>query len=136
MSKEKATIRLFNPPALAAPVGYSHVAEIRGGRMLYISGQVALDAAGNLVGEGDFVAQTEQVFANLNAALEAAGTDFGSVFKLNVYVLDMVNLLIVREIRNRYVNEDVPPASTAVEVKRLFREEFLIEVEAVAVVGD
>ena len=117
-------------------LGYSHVVEIRGGRTLYISGQIALDGDGNLVGAGDFGAQVLQVFENLKARLEEGGATFKDVVKLNYYLTDASDLQKLRDIRNRYLNVEQPPASTLVVVKQLFREEFLVEVEAVAVVSN
>jgi enamine deaminase RidA (YjgF/YER057c/UK114 family) len=114
------------------------VAEVTGGKLVYIAGQVGLDAAGNLVGEDDFAAQARKVFANLKAALAAAGATFHDVIKLNYYCTDSVDLSVhlpvVREIRDTYVDTSAPPASTFVVVRRLVRPEWLIEVEAVAVV--
>ena len=136
MAKETSNLRLFNPAALSKPVGYSHVAEVRGGRLVFISGQVPLDSEGNLVGPGDFGAQAEQVFKNLESALEAAGADFRAVLKFGFFVRDISQLAVVREIRDRYLNTDAPPASTAVEVSSLYREDILIEVDAVAVVAE
>ena len=66
-------LRLYNPPDLAPPTGYSHVAEVRGGKLVFVAGQVALDQKGALVGPGDYRAQAEQVFRNLERALAAAG---------------------------------------------------------------
>jgi len=131
--------RIFNPETLAKPTaGYSQVAEVNGGHLVYIAGQVALDRSGNLVGKDDFRAQVQQVFENLKAAVEAAGGDFNSVIKLNFYCADRVDpayLPVAREIRDKYVNIANPPASTFVVVRRLVRPEWLIEVEAVAVVN-
>ena len=132
MQEQQTNIRFINRAAL----GYSHVVEVRGGRTLYIAGQLALDGEGNLVGAGDFRAQVEQVFANLEARLAEGGATFKDVVKLNYYLTDGSDLLPVREVRNRYVNTENPPASTLVVVKRLVREEYLIEVEAIAVVND
>lgn len=123
----------INPRSLANPVGYTHVVKAGRGKTLYIAGQVASDHLGNLVGPGDMRAQAQQVFENLKAALEAGGASFSDVVKLNYYVVDASQLPAVREVRDRFVNTAHPPASTAVEVKRLFREGYLIEVEAVAV---
>jgi enamine deaminase RidA (YjgF/YER057c/UK114 family) len=128
----RATVRFLN----RAPAGYSHVVEVRGGRTLYIAGQVALGADGKMVGVGDLRAQTKQVFENLKSRLAEGGATFKDVVKLNDYLTDGSDLPAVREIRNAYVNTEQPPASTLVVVKRLFREDCLIEVEAVAVVGD
>jgi enamine deaminase RidA (YjgF/YER057c/UK114 family) len=119
-----------------APSGYSQVVEVRGGRTLYLSGQVSLDSSGNVVGSGDFTAQVKQVFANLKARLDEAGASFDDVVKLNFYLLDASNLQIVRDVRDNYVNREHPPASTLVVVKQLFRSELLVEVDAIAVAKD
>jgi enamine deaminase RidA (YjgF/YER057c/UK114 family) len=95
---------------------------------------VALDKSGDVVGRDDFGAQVRQVFENLRAAVEAAGGTFGDVIKLNSYFLDLSHLAEFREVRDRYVNLEHPPTSTAIQVPRLFRPEFLVEIEAVAVV--
>ena len=132
MTTQKSSVRFLN----RAPAGYSHVVEARGGRTLYIAGQLALDADGNLVGAGDFRAQIKQVFANLNARLEEAGATFKDVVKLNYYLTDASDLQALREARDSYVNQAAPPASTLVVVKQLVRPEYLCEVEAIAVVGE
>jgi enamine deaminase RidA (YjgF/YER057c/UK114 family) len=129
---QPAHTRFINPPSLPTPPGYTQVVEVSGGRTIYIAGQVALDATGNVVGASDFRAQIEQVFANLQAALDAAGATFADVLKLTYYLLDVTQLPLLREVRDRYVNTQAPPASTLVEVRRLAREEFLVEVEAIA----
>lgn len=135
---DSSNFRLFNPDTMAKPVaGYSQVAEVTGGKLVYVAGQVALDASGNLVGKDDFRAQAEQVFKNLNAAVQAAGGTFHDVIKLNYYCAEAVDpsaLPQVREVRDKYVNTQNPPASTFVVVHRLVRPEWLIEVDAVAVV--
>jgi enamine deaminase RidA (YjgF/YER057c/UK114 family) len=119
-----------------APAGYSQVVEVRGGRTLYISGQIAVDSSGNLVGSGDFTAQVKQVFANLKARLDESGASFNDVVKLNFYLVDADNLQIVRDIRDTYVNRKNPPASTLVVVKQLVRPDLLVEVDAIAVAKD
>lgn len=134
----KQPFRLFNPPTLAAPRGYSHVAEINGGKFVYIAGQVSLDPSGTLVGENDFPAQVERVFLNLKAAVESAGGAFADVVKLNCFCVEKVPadaLPFFREIRDRFVNIEKPPVSTFVFVSRLVRPEWLIEIEAMAVLG-
>lgn len=129
--------RLKNPSTLHTPRGYSHVAEVPpGSRMIFIAGQVALDKSGALVGAGDFKAQAQQVFDNLRLALADAGGTFADVVKLNYYVLDVGQAPTLREVRDRFVNTAAPPASTLVEVRRLFRDDVLLEVEAVAVVRE
>jgi enamine deaminase RidA (YjgF/YER057c/UK114 family) len=130
--------RIFNPDTMAKPTaGYSQVAEVNDGKVVYIAGQVAMDRAGNLVGKDDYRAQVQQVFENLKAAVEASGGDFSNVIKLNYYCVEGVDpsqLTITREIRDKYVNTANPPTSTFVVVKRLIRPEWLVEVDAVAVV--
>jgi 2-iminobutanoate/2-iminopropanoate deaminase len=124
---------LISPVSMHRPNGYSHLARVNRGTPVFIAGQVALDTSGHLVGPGDFRAQTQQVFENLKAAVEAAGGTFSNIVKLNVYVLDRSRLLEYREVRDQFIDVKNPPASTAVQVAALFRPEFLIEVEAVAV---
>ena len=127
--------RFTNPPDLPAPRGYTHVVEVPAGqRLVYLSGQVPLDKHGRLVGAGDFRRQSEQVFANLELALAAAGASFADVVKMNYYLVDVSNLADLRTVRDRHVNAAAPPASTLVEVRRLFRDGVLLEVEAVAAV--
>ena len=123
----------INPEGMHRPTGYTHVVEVTAGRPVYISGQVALDGAGELVGPGDVAAQARQVFENLQAALGSVGAGFEQVVKLTVYLVDATQMPAVREVRNRYVDTARPPASTAVEVRRLVRDDLLVEVEAVAV---
>ncbi|WP_343970312.1 RidA family protein [Kribbella koreensis] len=123
----------LNPEGVAPGNGYSHV--VSGpGRWVAISGQVAFDAEGKLVGEGDAGAQAQQVFANLERCLKAAGATFADVVKLNFFVTDVAYLPAIRVARDAYVDTAKPPASTAVQVVALFRPDVLIEVEAYAVV--
>jgi len=133
MSNEDG-FQLLIPETMPKSVGYSQVAVVIGGTIVFVAGQVALDKSGNIVGKGDFRAQVQQVFENLKAAFEAAGGSFGDVIKLNSYFLDLSHLPEFREVRDKYINLKNPPASTAVQVPQLFRPEFLVEIEAVAVV--
>jgi enamine deaminase RidA (YjgF/YER057c/UK114 family) len=126
--------QLLIPETMPKSVGYSQVAVVTGGKIVFIAGQVALDKSGNVVGKDDFRAQVLQVFENLKSAVEAAGGDFTDVVKLNSYFLDLSHLSEFREVRDKYINLKNPPASTAVQVPRLFRPEFLVEIEALAVV--
>ena len=129
-----AQVKRTNPPALSTPTGYTHVVEVTGpARMIYIAGQIALDKEGKVVGEGDMKAQAEQVFRNLEAALTAAGAKFSDVVKMNTYITDMDKAPAVREVRARYFGTTTP-ASTLVQVVRLARPEFLLEIELTAVV--
>ncbi len=134
MPKPSANVRFLNPPSLSPPAGYSHVAEVSGGTLVFLSGQVATDREGKLVGPGDLAAQTRQVFENLRAGLAAAGTDFAHVVKLTYFLTDASQIAVVRGIRDEFVDRAHPPASTAVQIVRLVREDFLIEIDAVAAV--
>jgi enamine deaminase RidA (YjgF/YER057c/UK114 family) len=138
-AKETQPYRIYNPETMAKPTaGYSQVAEVSGGKIVYIAGQVAQDKSGNLVGKDDFRAQLQQIFENLKSAVEASGGNFNNVIKLNYYCAESVDasqLPVVREIRDKFVNTTNPPTSTFVFVKRLVRPEWLIEVDAVAVVN-
>ncbi len=128
-------ITFVNPPELATPTGYSHVAEIHRGRLVYIAGQVALDRDGRLVGKGDLEAQAAQAFRNLGTALSAVGCTARDLVKLTVFVRDMSQLSSYRKARDRFFGTTTPPAAptiTLIEVSRLFMEDALIEVEAVA----
>jgi enamine deaminase RidA (YjgF/YER057c/UK114 family) len=123
------------PPGLAPGPGYSQV--VTGtGRMVFVAGQVALDEQGAMVGAADIVLQTEQVFKNLSLALAAAGASFRDVVKVNWFVLDTSQLTAMRQVRDRYVDTANPPASTLVVVKALARPEFLVEIEAAAIVSE
>jgi enamine deaminase RidA (YjgF/YER057c/UK114 family) len=132
-ASNKTKTQLLSPPALARPRGYSHIAVVPSGTFVYISGQVAQDSAGGLVGKGDFRAQVEQVFRNLKAALDASGASFHDVFKMNSYFVDLSNLAAYREVRDEYIDVNNPPASTALQVSRLVNPDWLVEIEAIAI---
>ena len=121
------------PDGMAPGNGYSHAVVAEGGRVVAIAGQVAMDESGALVGEDDPTAQAERAFGNLSLALTAAGATFGDVVKLSYFVTDISILPALRAVRDRFVDVERPPASTAVEVSALFRPGYLIEVEALAV---
>jgi enamine deaminase RidA (YjgF/YER057c/UK114 family) len=128
---------IFSPATLPPPTGYSHVAKVNRGTLVYIAGQVSSDASGALVGEGNFEAQVEQVFKNVKLALEAAGATMADIVKLNSYLVAEVSqddLPKMRAIRDRYLNKEKPPASTLVVVSRLARPGWLIEIEAIAAI--
>jgi enamine deaminase RidA (YjgF/YER057c/UK114 family) len=132
MSKE-----IFSPATLPPPTGYSHVAKVNKGTLVYIAGQVSSDASGKLVGEGDLGAQSEQVFKNVKLALEAAGATMNDIVKMNTYIVAEVSeddFPKMRAVRGRYLNSEKPPASTLVVVSRLARPGWLIEVEVVAAI--
>ena len=129
------TANFINPEAMHRPTSYTDVVEVTAGRPVYIAGQVALDRSGAIVGPGDIRTQARQVFDNLQAGLQAVGAGFEQVVKLTYYLVDATQLPVVREVRDQYVNTQQPPASTAVEVRRLVRDDLLLEVEAVAVIA-
>ena len=129
-------IKRTNPPTLSKPTGYTHVVETVGAvKTVYISGQIAFDGNGNVVGAGDMKAQAEQVFKNLETALRAAGATFADVVKMNSYTTDMSKVAEVREVRARYFGANAP-ASTFVEVKGLVRPELMLEIEVIAAVRE
>jgi enamine deaminase RidA (YjgF/YER057c/UK114 family) len=126
-------LQFINPPDLFTPPGYTQVVVSTGGRTVYLAGQVAFNQSRQIIGIGDFRAQAEQVFENIKTALASVGADFTHVVKLTMYLVDMTQLPVLTQVRDRYVNTEHPPASTAIEVSRLAREELLLEVEAIAV---
>lgn len=120
---------------MPTPRGYSQLVEVPSGtRLLFFSGQVGLDSTGALRGAGDLRAQAQQAFENLRAGLRAAGASFADVIKLTFYVVDASQVAVLREVRDQFVNSAAPPASTLVEVQRLFRDDVLVEIEAIAAV--
>jgi len=127
-------IQRLNPPSLSKPTGYSHATLVTAGRQVHVSGQVALNASGEIVGKGDITAQTEQVYQNLKAALSAAGADMRHVFKLVTYVVDLTpaRAAEIRKVRLAHMTEGDYPASTMVGTTALVHPDFLIEVEAIA----
>ena len=126
-------IKRTNPPSLPKPTGYTHVVEVSSGKTVYVSGQIAFDKDGTLVGEGDMKAQAEQVFKNLQAALAVAGATFKDVVKMNTYTTDMSQVQAIRDVRARYL-ADTAPASTLVQVVALARPGLMLEIEVIAVV--
>lgn len=121
---------LLDPPGVPAPI--SHYANgVRAGDTVYVSGQVALDGEGRLVGPGDVVAQTRQALDNVRAVLEAGGATLDDVVKVTVYLADVDDRPRVNEVRQAYFGRN-RPASTLVEVSRLAIPGIKIEVEAVA----
>ena len=130
-----ADIRFVNPEGLVRPPTYTQVVEVMvPGRTVYISGQLGTDRYGKLAG-GDFRAQAEQVFKNLQAALASVGANSADIVKLNSYLAHIADLPILREVRARYLNPAALPASTTLAVAGFAREGALLEVEAVAVLA-
>jgi len=125
-----------NPNGVAPPAanGYAHAVRVplADATLLVVSGQLPLDAEGNLVGTGDLRAQTRQVFENLRTILEANGATFADVVKMGTYVTDLTDLTAIREVRAEYLRPE-PPASTLVRVVALVLPEAMIEVDLEAV---
>jgi enamine deaminase RidA (YjgF/YER057c/UK114 family) len=129
--------RFINPDGVSKPIGYTHAISVGGGRTIFLSGQVALNSKGELVGPGDLREQTIQAFENMRLVLAAAGATFSNVVKISYFVKDYTpaKVPIIREVRDQYLPKDQPsPASTLVGVQSLFRDDVLIEIEAIAVV--
>jgi 2-iminobutanoate/2-iminopropanoate deaminase len=116
-------------------VGPYNQAIAASGTMLFVSGQIALDpATGALVGDGDVVAQTEQVMANLEAVLQAGGSSFAQVVKTQVFLKDMNDFATVNGVYAKYFDEATAPARACVEVARLPKD-VLVEIDCIAMVG-
>ncbi len=127
-----------NPAGLSKPTGYTHVTKVAALYHVHISGQVALDAEGKVVGKGDIGAQAEQVYRNLEIALAEVGLDFTHVFKQVTYVVGLTPELLppVRAARAKRFGDGPFPASTLVGVTALVNPDLLIEVEVIAAVPD
>jgi enamine deaminase RidA (YjgF/YER057c/UK114 family) len=133
-------VELINPPGLATPEAYAHLSVATGSRTVYLSGQVARDAQGRLVGEGDLAAQVEQVYENLVTALAGVGGTFDDIARLTCYVVDwrpglMPQLIegAVRVAERRGINPVRP--ITLIGVVALGEPDLLVEVEAIAVLN-
>lgn len=126
--------RISDVPGNAPGFGFSHAVTVTG-KLAFVSGQVALDADGKMVGEHDMAAQTEQALLNLQRVLDSLGADWADVVKLTWFVMENGHLPELREARERIIRPslgDRPgPASSLVQVAGLFRPGFLVEVEAI-----
>ena len=130
------TRRVIRSPKLPAPMrggAFSSGVEAPAGRTIYVSGQVSMDADGNVVGEGDVRLQTETVLESVKAVVEEAGGGMEDIVKVTVFILDMAHYDEIHEVRRRYFEEPYP-ASSMVEVSALIDPRLLIEIEAVAVI--
>jgi enamine deaminase RidA (YjgF/YER057c/UK114 family) len=129
----------LNPATVVPPPGgwFSHAAkvELTGASLMFVSGQVALDDEGNLVGEGDMSTQTEQVFATLQRILADQGATFDDVVNIRTFVTDMSRISDYGAVRARYLTGS-PPTSTTVQVTRLVNPGALVEIDIVAVIGN
>lgn len=119
-----------NPEGMTQPTSYTHM--VKSGNLMFLAGQVALDGDGNVVGEGDMVAQVRQVLENMKTVLASEGADFSNVVKTNIFTTDIERFRAASDVRQEYFG-DHPPASTLVQIERLARPVFLVEIEAIAI---
>jgi enamine deaminase RidA (YjgF/YER057c/UK114 family) len=133
---DTSTVSFKNPSSVATPKGYSHAAIIDLGncQMIVLSGQVPLDSNGNLVGQGNFEKQSEQVLLNIKNILAELGGTMDDIIRLGIYTTDVSQMQAFRDVRDKFINLKSPPTSTLVEVSKLFRGDVLIEVEATAII--
>ncbi|MGX2993687.1 RidA family protein [Streptomyces sp. JNUCC 64] len=127
--------RVPAPEGVFPATAYTHVV-LGSGRFVAVSGQLALDEEGELVGPGDPTAQARQVFVNLGRCLAAAGATFADVVKLTYFVTDIAHLDAVRSVRGEFLDPARLPAGSAVQVAALVAPEYLMEIEAYAVVPE
>jgi enamine deaminase RidA (YjgF/YER057c/UK114 family) len=132
-----AEITIYNPQELGPPMGqYSHVTRVKASEYLFIAGMLSGDAAGNVIGEGDFDAQTAQVFRNIEAALKSAGASWANVVQFTTYLIHSQDIskfmdFRLREFPKMFPNAKYPP-NTLLIVDRLVKEAFLVEVQTIA----
>ncbi len=130
-------IKIGNPNGLAKPLGsYSHVARVKAGELLFVAGQVAVNARGEPVGIDDFEAQAGQVFKNLGVALKSEGAGYGNIVQLTTYLVDSRDFPKLRKFREHHYPVLFPdgkyPPNTLLIIDRLVREEFRLEIAAIA----
>lgn len=119
-----------NPDGMTQPTAYSHL--VKHGDMMFIAGQVALDGDGKVVGAGDMTAQYRQILENLKIVLASEGADFSNIVKINIFTIDIDAFRRAGDLRSQYFGNHAP-ASTLVQIERLARPVFLLEIEAIAV---
>ena len=122
-----------NPSTLANPPGYSHV--VKDGTTIYVAGQLARNSKGETVGEGDFTAQAEQVFKNIQGALESVGSNMHSILKMNTFMTHREDIPAYKIVRAKFVPDDDLPVSTLILCSGLADPVFRIEVEVIASVA-
>ncbi len=132
-SASAQNIERVNPAGMTQPTAYSHL--VKYDKLMFIAGQIAIDGDGNPVGEGDMAAQFRQVLENLKTILASEGADFSNVVKINIYTTDVDTLRQHLDIRSEYFG-DFAPASTLVQIDRLARPVYLLEIEAIAIAPD
>jgi enamine deaminase RidA (YjgF/YER057c/UK114 family) len=131
------SIERIQPSTLHVPTAYSHVVKVTGGTQVFIAGQVPVNSSGEVVGKGDFAAQADQVFSNLTNALAAVGADWSNVVKIVQYIPGYNaerHRPVLGAMRQKYLVGDQLPVSTLLGIQALANPDFLIEVDAIAVV--
>ncbi len=123
-------IERTNPEGMTQPTAYSHLVKV--GNLMFLAGQVALDGEGNVVGAGDMKSQLRQVLENMKSVLASEGADFSNVVKINIFTTDIEAFRGAASVCREYFGGH-PPASTLVQIERLARPVFLVEIEAIAV---
>jgi enamine deaminase RidA (YjgF/YER057c/UK114 family) len=132
-----AEINIYNPEELGPPMGqYTHVTRVKANEFLFIAGMLSGDAAGNVIGDGDFDVQTAQVFRNIEAALKSAGASWANVVQFTTYLVHSQDIpkfmqYRLREFPRMFANGVYPP-NTLLVVDRLVQEQFLVEVQTIA----
>lgn len=126
-------IQRINPAGMTQPTAYTHV--VRHGTLLFLAGQVSADSDGNVVGEGDMGVQVRQVLENMKKVLASQGADFSDVVKVTIYTTDIDAYLKTGDVRSDYWTGGAP-ASTLVQIERLARPAFLVEIESTAIAPD
>jgi enamine deaminase RidA (YjgF/YER057c/UK114 family) len=129
---------ILNPPSLARPSGFSHGVLTTGGRLLFLAGQTASDAEGNIIGVGDLVAQYTQVLHNLQVVVEAAGGTMQNIVKMTIFVSNRddyrAHLKPLGQVHRTYFSNHYP-ATALLEISRFFQDGALIEIEGIAVIA-
>lgn len=122
----------FNPPGVWQPFGPFSLAAVQGeGRIVHLKGQVALNAAGGMVGKGDMRRQVKQVLENIRAVLAGCGGEMRDVISLTQYTTDIGAFMLAGDVRKEYFTEPYPVATT-VQIARLYDPALLVEIAAVA----
>ncbi len=129
-------VKYHHPTSVSMTKGYSHSVEIDLGncKMVFISGQIALDNKGTLVGRDNLGEQTEQVFTNIKNIVAESGGTMDDVVKITIYMIDIAQVQAMRDVRDKFFNQQKPPTSTLVQVSKLVRDDLLIEIEATAII--
>lgn len=133
---DTSIVKFHNPASVSMIKGYSHSVEIDLGncKMVIISGQIALDNKGNLIGKDNLAEQTEQVFTNIKNIIAESGGTMNDVIKIGIYMIDITQVQAMRDVRNKFFNQQKPPTSTLVQVSKLVRDDLLIEIEATVII--